>query len=430
MRKVIGVEIFAGHEAVVGGKIIEEALVVGALTILQTLELDLARLNFFCVVDLFSQVGEIGGTEMIEDVELKSPDNVRGVFDVAAFFERRKRDGADVVVAIETADDDEGRIGVALKFFELADGIINAELGRFATGGDDLEVVETNDGSFGLVGTERLEQSEQVVDRFVLKFQDAELELVVGKIVDDVFKLNRPSTAANVGGGQFGGRNTAEKFAGDGLGKKFELAHLVRTENTRLSLPRELFEQLPAEGRFAGSGSRTDDVKPWIEKLKSVEVIEARTAIGIIFQLVDFGLKMIGEEVAEGKFLGRDEGAADLVESQLGFGDDVGRRELSEVGVLADDFGGDNESAQVGFLLDDFGVVLGEGGGVGGVDEVEQVQVVDFFVVAVLAELLFDGEEFDGFAGGVKADDGFENELVFGSVKVVGVEDGENFGHD
>ena len=74
--------------------------------------------------------------------------------------------------------------------------------------------------------------------------------------------------------------------------------------------------------------------------------------------------------------------------------------------------------------------MLGEGGGVGGVDEAEQVQVVDFLVVAVLAELLFDGEEFDGFAGGVKVDDGFENELVFGAVKVVGVEDGENFGND
>ena len=305
---------------------------------------------------------------MIEDVELKSPDNVRGVFDVAAFFERRKRDGADVVVAIETADDDEGRIGVALKFFELADGIINAELGRFATGGDDLEVVETNDGSFGLVGTERLEQSKQVVDRFVLQFQDAELELVVGKIVDDVFKLNRPSTAANVGGGQFGGRNTAEKFAGDGLGKKFELAHLVRTENTRLSLPRELFEQLPAEGRFAGSRSRADDVKTGTEKLKPVEIVEAGATVGIIFQLVDFGLKLIGEEVGEGKFFGRNGRATDLVEGQLSFGDDVGGRELSLVGVFANDFGSDDETTQVSFLFDDFGVILGARGSVGGVD--------------------------------------------------------------
>ena len=75
-------------------------------------------------------------------------------------------------------------------------------------------------------------------------------------------------------------------------------------------------------------------------------------------------------------------------------------------------------------------VVLGEGGGVGGIDEVKQIQVVNFLVVAVFAELLFDGEEFDGFAGGVKVDDGFENELMFWTVKVVGVDNGENFGND
>ena len=139
---------------------------------------------------------------------------------------------------------------------------------------------------------------------------------------------------------------------------------------------------------------------------------------------------MIGEEVGEGKFFGRNEGAGYLVEGQLSFGDDVSGRELSEVGVLANDFGGDNESAQVGFLLDDFGVVLGEGGGVGGVDEVKQIQVVDFLEVAVLAKLLFDGEEFDGLAGRVEVDNGFKNELVFRAVKVVGVENGEDLGND
>ena len=119
-----------------------------------------------------------------------------------------------------------------------------------------------------------------------------------------------------------------------------------------------------------------------------------------------------------------------MVESQLSFCDNVGRRKLSEVGILANDFGSDDESTQVGFLLDDVSVVLGEGGGVGGVDEVEQVQVVNFFVVAVLTQFLFYGEKFDGFAGGVKADDGIENELMFGAVKVVGVENGEDLGND
>lgn len=59
------VKILAGDKAVVGGEIIEKALVVGALAIFEAFELDLARLLFFGVVDLFSQVGEAAGAQMI-----------------------------------------------------------------------------------------------------------------------------------------------------------------------------------------------------------------------------------------------------------------------------------------------------------------------------------------------------------------------------
>ena len=126
---------------------------------------------------------------------------------------------------------------------------------------------------------------------------------------------------------------------------------------------------MPAEGSFAGSGRRADDVEPRTEKLKSVEIVKTGATLGIIFHLIDFGLKMIGEEVGEGKFFGRNGRAADLVESQLGFGDDVSGRELSEVGVLSNDFGSDDKAAQVGFLFDDVSVVLGASGGVSGIDE-------------------------------------------------------------
>ena len=53
-----------------------------------------------------------------------------------------------------------------------------------------------------------------------------------------------------------------------------------------------------------------------------------------------------------------------------------------------------------------------------------------FLEVAGFAEFLFDGEIVNGSAGRVEAQNGFKNELVFGAVKVVGVENGENFGHD
>ena len=56
--------------------------------------------------------------------------------------------------------------------------------------------------------------------------------------------------------------------------------------------------------------------------------------------------------------------------------------------------------------------------------------MVDFFVVAVPLQLVFDGKKVDGLAGRVKADDGIKNELMFGAVEVVGVENGEDFGDD
>ena len=138
-----------------------------------------------------------------------------------------------------------------------------------------MKVVETDDRSFGLVGTERLEQSEQVVDRFVLKFQNAEVELGSDKVSASSVKLNRPRATADIGGSQLGGRNAAEKFTSKGFGEEFKLAHLVRTENAGLSLSRKLFEKLPAEGGLAGSRSRADDIEPRTEKLKFIEVDEA-----------------------------------------------------------------------------------------------------------------------------------------------------------
>ena len=146
------------------GEIVEKALVIGALAILEAFELNLPRLLFFSVVNLFAKVGEVSWTKMIEDVKLESPDNVGGVLDVAALFEALEGDGLHVILTIERADYEKGRVGVALKFFELADGIIDAKVGGFAAGRNDLEVVKANDGSFSFVGTERFEQSEQVVD--------------------------------------------------------------------------------------------------------------------------------------------------------------------------------------------------------------------------------------------------------------------------
>ena len=100
-----------------GGEIIEKALVVGALAILEAFELNLTRLLFFGVVYLLAKVREVARTQMVENIELESPNDVGGVLDVAALLEALEGNGLNVVLPIETADDDKSGVGVALKFF-------------------------------------------------------------------------------------------------------------------------------------------------------------------------------------------------------------------------------------------------------------------------------------------------------------------------
>lgn len=163
-------------EVVMSGEVLEETFIIGALPILETLELNLTGLLFFSVVDAFSCVGNVAGINGAENVELKSPNNVGGVFDIAAFLEALERNGLSVILSVETAYDDESRIRVALKFLKLAYGIINAELGRFVGVRNDLEVVKANDGSGGFVGTKRFEKRNQIINGFVLKLQDAQIK--------------------------------------------------------------------------------------------------------------------------------------------------------------------------------------------------------------------------------------------------------------
>lgn len=172
---LVNVEFFARNEVIVSGMIAEEAVVVRALTIFDAFELDLPRLLFFGVVNAFPSLGEIAGIDVVQDVELESPNDVGCVLDVPRLLEALEGDRLRVVGAVETADDDEGSVGVALKFLELSDGIINAEFGRIATCRDNLQVVKANDGRMSFVGTERFEQGKQFVDGFVLKLQNAQI---------------------------------------------------------------------------------------------------------------------------------------------------------------------------------------------------------------------------------------------------------------
>ena len=105
----------------------EVAIVVGALPILQALEMNLPRLLPLGVVDTFASfVNVVVVFERVHDVELQSPNDIGGVLDVARLLETLERNGLRVVHAVKTADDDKGSVGVALKFLQLANRIINA----------------------------------------------------------------------------------------------------------------------------------------------------------------------------------------------------------------------------------------------------------------------------------------------------------------
>lgn len=104
---VIEVRFVAGNKAVIGRKIFEEDVVVDTLSILETTELDLAWVSFFSLVDNVAIFGNRAGEKFIGAVELKPPNNVGGILNIAGFFEGFKRNALGIVEAIKRAYDDE-----------------------------------------------------------------------------------------------------------------------------------------------------------------------------------------------------------------------------------------------------------------------------------------------------------------------------------
>ena len=123
------IKVIARLKAIVRRIISKEAVIICALPILETFEIDLTRLLLFGVVDTLAQVRKVVvALELVHQIELQSPNDIGSVLNVAGFFETLERNGMSIVGAIETAYNDESGIGVALKFLELANRIINAQL--------------------------------------------------------------------------------------------------------------------------------------------------------------------------------------------------------------------------------------------------------------------------------------------------------------
>ena len=185
-RLFVIIELFARDKAIVSREIVKEAVVIGALPVFKAFELDLARLLLFSFVDFLSSVVDVKRVNRVDNEELKSPNDIGSVFDVAGFLEGFKGNSLRVVGTVERADDEESSVSVALEFFKLADGIINTEFGRIATGGNDLKIIKTNNGSFGFVKAKRTKKSKKLINGFVLKLKNAEIKLRVSEFIANI----------------------------------------------------------------------------------------------------------------------------------------------------------------------------------------------------------------------------------------------------
>lgn len=58
----------ARNEVVVGAVVVEKTIVIGALPIFRALELNLAKLFLFSVVDFFARIGNVAGVNVVQDV--------------------------------------------------------------------------------------------------------------------------------------------------------------------------------------------------------------------------------------------------------------------------------------------------------------------------------------------------------------------------
>ena len=151
----------------------EKAVIIGALTVFEAFEVNMTRLFLFGFFDNIACVGSVGIIfNVIDNIELQSPDDVGRILDIAGFFERLEGNGLHIIVAIETADNNKGCVGVTLKLFELADGVVNGELNINIVLRDNLEIIKTNNRSLFEIRTERTQNIEEVVNGLVAEFKN------------------------------------------------------------------------------------------------------------------------------------------------------------------------------------------------------------------------------------------------------------------
>ena len=138
---------------------------------------------------------------MVSAVELEPPDDISRIFNVAGFLERFKGNFLGIVLTIERADDDKGRVGLPLKVFELANDFINSlfrrDVGRFYR--NNLKIIKDKNRSF--IFAERTKAKNKVVDVVFLKFENVKVKVGRFKVGNNIVKSWGVVAAPNTGRG-------------------------------------------------------------------------------------------------------------------------------------------------------------------------------------------------------------------------------------
>ena len=136
---------------------------------------------------------------MVSAVELEPPDIISRIFNVAGFLERFKRNFLGIVLPVERADDDKGRVSLTLKVFELANDFINSlfrrEVGSFNR--NNLKIIK--DKNRGFILTERSKKKNKVVDVVFLKFKDVKVKVGRFKVGNNIVKSGGVVAASDTG---------------------------------------------------------------------------------------------------------------------------------------------------------------------------------------------------------------------------------------
>ena len=217
----------------------------------------------------------------------------------------------------------------------------------------------------------------------------------ISDFANDTIKLSRPRAAPNVCGSESSLLIAQEKSPSGSFGKKFNVAHLVGTVNALFPVFGELFQKLPAESCFTGSGICADYVKTRTKELHIVDIVKSCELTGIIFKRGDVGFKVVGEIVRKVRRFGRKRGTAPDGKVNFSVGNNFSERFFAPFCFVNEYVTKFDKFAQVGFFLNDVSMVLGASSGKGSVDERKQIAMVNFAKIAEFAEFFFDGEIID-----------------------------------